>query len=118
MKEKALFHIGTIPIRKPLVLAPMDGYSDQPFRSLCREFGSGFSVTEYINAMDVPGKLNHLEERISYDESERPIGFQLFDNNPERILHAAQLLEEYRPDFLDLNLGCSVRRVAGRGAGS
>ena len=118
MKEKALFHIGAIPIKKPLALAPMDGFSDQPFRSLCREFGSGFSITEYINAMDGPGKLKNLNLRISFRENERPIGFQIFDNNPQRILNAAKSLLEYQPDFFDLNLGCSVRRVAGRGAGS
>ncbi len=112
------FHIREIPIYGDVVLAPMDGYSDLPFRSICRELGSAASYTEFINAIDVVYSHPRLHERVRFSPQERPLIFQIFDNNPERILQAALRLQEYGPDVIDVNLGCSARGVSGRGAGA
>lgn len=101
-----------------LVLAPMDGISDQPFRWLCRKMGSSITYSEFINAIDVPNELNNLSKRIRFTNFERPFGFQLYGRDPDEILLAVQILSEKDPDFFDINLGCSVKRVAGRGAGA
>ncbi len=112
------FSVGGIPIYGELILSPMDGYSDLPFRSLARELGSAMSYTEFINAMDVVYHAPHLEQRVSYLEAERPVVYQLFDNDAERLIRAALILRERDPDIIDINMGCSARTVAGRGAGA
>ncbi|MDO9546732.1 MAG: tRNA-dihydrouridine synthase family protein [Pelolinea sp.] len=101
-----------------LVLAPMDGISDQPFRWVCRKLGASITYSEFINASDVPRKLNYITKRACFSNFERPFGFQLYGNDPDEILLAAQLLSEEKPDFFDINFGCSANRVAGRGAGA
>ena len=96
----------------------MDGFSDQPYREICRQFGSALSITEFINTTDVIHNLPYLSKRIAFNESERPVGFQIYGNSIDEIIRAFDLLEAYSPDFFDLNLGCSERHVAARGAGS
>jgi nifR3 family TIM-barrel protein len=112
------FHIRNIPIYGDLILAPMDGYTDQPFRTICREQGSAISYTEFINAMDVVHGHPYLYEKLAFLPEERPVAYQIFDNDPERLLDAALRLQERQPDFFDVNLGCSARSVSGRGAGA
>jgi nifR3 family TIM-barrel protein len=107
-----------IQVEGDLILSPMDGYSDLPFRSLCRELGSAVSYTEFINTIDVMGGLNFVEEKLVFWSTERPVGFQLFDHDPHRLLEAALRVQEYAPDFIDINLGCSDKSVSGRGAGA
>ena len=116
--SQPVFHIGSIPVFGNLILAPMDGICDQPTRALFREMGSAVTYTEFINVMDVPARLNNLDRRISFTPMERPLGFQLYGSQPEQFLTAVKLLSADQPDFFDINLGCSVRRVAGRGAGA
>lgn len=118
MSETPSFHVGTIPIYGRTILSPMDGFSDLPFRSLARRLGSAISYTEFVNAMDVISNLPKLEERLKYTEAERPITFQIFDDDPERLLRAALILRERDPDIIDINMGCSAKTVAGRGAGA
>lgn len=113
-----IFHIGPIPVYGDLILAPMDGICDQPTRALFREMGSAVTYTEFINVMDVPARLNKLDRRIAFTPMEQPLGFQLYGSQPEDFLSAAKILLADLPDFFDVNLGCSVRRVAGRGAGA
>jgi nifR3 family TIM-barrel protein len=96
----------------------MEGYSDQPYRSLSRELGSSMSYTEFINAIDILQNTARIENKLSYSPDERPIVFQIFDNDPERLLEAALRLQERGPDIIDINMGCSVRKVSGRGAGA
>lgn len=113
------FHIANIPISGNLILAPMDGYSDLPFRSLARGFGSAMSYTEFINALEVIPRLQkRVLDRIAYIPQERPIVFQILDNDPDRILQAALKLREFNPDIIDVNMGCSARSVSARGAGA
>ena len=112
------FKVGGVAVYGDLVLSPMDGYSDQPFRSLCRSLGSAMSYTEFINAIDVVHILKRIEAKFAYLEAERPVVFQIFDDDPQRLLKAAQMLLPYRPDIIDVNMGCSDKSVSGRGAGA
>jgi nifR3 family TIM-barrel protein len=115
------FYVGNIPVYGDLILSPMDGFSDMPFRSLCRQLGSAMSYTEFVNAMNVvqQGALHpNVERKLTYLPAERPVVFQLFDNDPDRLLEAALRLQERKPDIIDINMGCSVRSVSGRGAGA
>ena len=118
MNDSPSFHIGNVPVYGRTILSPMDGFSDLPFRSLARRLGSAMSYTEFVNAMDVISNLGKLEERLTYSEDERPIVFQIFDDEPERLLRAALILRELDPDIIDINMGCSAKTVAGRGAGA
>ena len=112
------FFIRDIPIFGRSILAPMDGVSDLPFRSLARRLGSAASYTEFINAIDIVNGHPDLARRLQYAEFERPIVFQVFDDDPQRIVEAARMLLAYRPDVIDVNLGCSAKCVTNRGAGA
>jgi tRNA-dihydrouridine synthase B len=109
---------GNITTDGNLVLAPMDGISDQPFRWLCRKMGASLTYSEFINVSDVPKQLNYIAKRACFSNFERPFGIQLYGFDPDEFLLAAQILSEMKPDFFDINLGCSVKRVASRGAGA
>jgi tRNA-dihydrouridine synthase B len=111
------FRVRDIPVYGDLILAPMDGYSDFPFRSLTRVLGSALSYTEYINAMDVLNKHPRLHHRLQFSEAERPVVFQIYDNEPQRLLQAALRLREFNPDIFDVNMGCPAKTVSRRGAG-
>ncbi len=80
--------------------------------------GAAFSVSEFINIRDIGKFENNLARRVSFSESERPIGFQLYGNNPELFLAAADRLMVMKPDFFDINIGCSVRGIAQSGSGA
>lgn len=112
------FHIREIPIFGRIILAPMDGVSDLPFRSLARRLGSAISYTEFINAIDIVNGHPDLARRVQFADFERPIAFQIFDDDPVRIVEAAQILLSYHPDIIDVNLGCSAKCVTNRGAGA
>jgi nifR3 family TIM-barrel protein len=112
------FKIGNVLIPGNVLLAPMDGFTDQPFRMFIRELGSSASISEFINGMDVVRGNPHLPQRISFDEKERPFGYQILDDDPKRILKTAQMLEQKKPDFIDLNIGCPSKPIIHRGAGS
>ena len=112
------FSIGTIQFDGNLLLAPMDGYTSQPYRVFARRLGSAGSYSEFIGAIEVTQKYPHLEEKVGFCQEERPFGFQIFDNDSARILRAAETLRLRDPDFIDLNLGCSAKHVSARGAGA
>jgi tRNA-dihydrouridine synthase B len=116
--EKTSFHIGSIPVHGDRILSPMDGFSDLPFRLMCRELGSAMSYTEFINALDVLQGNPHIARKLEYLPEERPVVFQIFDNDPQRLLETALRLQERCPDIIDINMGCSVNTVSGRGAGA
>ncbi|MEK6222652.1 MAG: tRNA dihydrouridine synthase DusB [Chloroflexota bacterium] len=112
------FWVDNIPIYGDAILSPMDGFSDLPFRSICRRLGSAISYTEFVNAIDVINHKPSLELRLAHADDEHPVVYQLFDDSPERLVQAAQQLQERQPDIIDINMGCSVNRIAGRGAGA
>jgi nifR3 family TIM-barrel protein len=114
----AKFMVGDIPIQSDLILAPMDGYSDYPFRSICRHYGSGMSYTAFVSAIDLLQGNQAALHALTYSPRERPVVFQIFDNDEQRLLEAAVQIEQLQPDIIDINMGCSIRRVSGRGAGA
>jgi nifR3 family TIM-barrel protein len=118
MMHAPAFFVRDIPVFGDLILSPMDGFSDQPYRALCRSLGSAMSYTEFINALDVLQGHPHLERKLAYLDEERPVVYQIFDNEPMRLLEVALRLEQRGPDIIDINMGCSVRCVSGRGAGA
>ena len=113
------FMIGDVPIYGDLILAPMDGITDNPFRGLCRGLGSAMVVTEFINALDVLEGNPRYPKRTIFTEDQRPVSLQLLGNDPDRMLRAAvPLIENVQPDILDINLGCQSKNVTSRGAGA
>jgi nifR3 family TIM-barrel protein len=95
----------------------MAGYSDVPYRALCRAHGSAMQYTEFVPAEAFLGKRNPLWRRLDSRPGEKPLVFQIFGNDPQKMLVAAQRIEEMGPHIIDVNMGCSAQRVSGRGAG-
>jgi len=112
------FHIAALPVYGDLMLAPMDGYSDLPFRRICRALGSALSYTEFISVINLLGGHPRIQQKYAFSTEERPVVFQLLDDDPQRLLKAALLLEKSQPDVIDVNMGCPARGIAGRGAGA
>jgi len=111
------FYIRDLPIYGDAILAPMDGYSDWPFRSICRELGSAMSYTEFIKVEKILSKSKQPAKRMYFTEPERPITFQVYGDDPDLILQAALKIQENNPDVIDLNMGCPAKTIAERGAG-
>ena len=96
----------------------MDGISDASFRLLTRRLGSAYSVSEFINTLDYANQKSYQKKRLLAREDERPFVAQLLDNDAVRMAEcAARIEEEFHPDMIDINMGCSAKSVAGRGAG-
>ena len=83
------FHVREIPIYGDTILAPMDGYSDWPFRSICRALGSAMSYTEFVKVEKILSRSKEPAKRMYYEEAERPITFQIYGDDPDLILKAA-----------------------------
>ncbi len=113
------FRVGNISIKGDLILSPMAGFSDLPYRSLCRRIGSAMSYTEFVSALAIlHGKSERTRRMLRYREEERPVVFQIFDSDEQRLVEAARRIEQLGPDVIDINMGCSVRQISGRGAGA
>jgi nifR3 family TIM-barrel protein len=113
------FFIREIPIYGDLILSPMAGFSDQPFRAICRELGSAMSYTEFVSADGLAHNSRKSWDYFKYDETERPIVFQLFDHDVDRLVTQCQrVVDKLHPDTIDINMGCSVNNVAMKGAGA
>lgn len=110
--------IGNINIEKPLMLAPMAGVTDLPFRLLCREQGAGMVCTEMVSAKAIIYKNRNTEALMAVDEAERPAALQLFGCEPEVMAEAARQIAERNFDILDVNMGCPVPKVVNNGEGS
>lgn len=112
------FFVRDIPIYGDTVLAPMSGFSDMPFRSICRELGSAMSYTEFVPAPGINLGVESVLRRLWFTPSERPITFQIFGADADELARAAQRIEEMNPDIIDLNMGCWADSVALHGAGA
>ena len=99
--QKPVFHVREIPIYGDAILSPMDGYSDQPFRSLCRELGSAMSYTEFVKVEDILNRRDYVAEKLSFREEERPLVIQVYGDDPQAILEGALKAQEHRPDIID-----------------
>ncbi len=112
------FYIRDLPVYGDKILSPMAGFSDLPFRSICREFGSAMSYTEFVSVESILFANPKAHKRLEYAPAERPVVFQIFGADVDLIVRAAQKIEQMHPDIIDLNMGCSAKNVAGRGAGA
>jgi tRNA-dihydrouridine synthase B len=118
MNQAPVFYVRDVPIYGDTVLAPMDGYSDWPFRSVCRALGSAMSYTEFVKVEKILSRRSkEPAKRLYYEEVERPITFQIYGDDPDLLLKAALKVQALNPDIIDINMGCPAKSIADRGAG-
>ena len=102
---------------RPVVLAPMEDVTDPAFRLMCKRFGADMVYTEFVSADALIRSVNKTMAKLNIDEQERPVAIQIYGKDVPTMVEAAKIVEEAKPDILDLNFGCPVKRVAGKGAG-
>lgn len=102
----------------PLVLAPMEDVTNPPFRKFCKEFGADWLYSEFVSADALVRSVHKSLKKLTIEESERPVTIQIYGRYIDSMTEAAKIVEEVRPDFIDLNFGCPVKRVAQKGAGA
>jgi tRNA-dihydrouridine synthase B len=102
----------------PLLLAPMEDVSDPPFRALCKRHGADMMYTEFISSEGLIRDAVKSIQKMDIFEYERPIGVQIFGSDEESMVRAAQIIEQVKPDLIDINYGCPVKKVACKGAGA
>lgn len=110
--------IGEIKLAAPLVLAPMAGITDLPFRLICRRLGCGMTVSEMVSAKGLLYKNVKTTEMLRIDDGERPTAIQLFGSVPEELAEAARMVEASGADMIDFNMGCPVPKIVNNGEGS
>ena len=110
--------IGNVTLENNLILAPMAGVTDLPFRLLCKEQGVGLICTEMISAKAIYFKNKNTETLMEIDERERPVSLQLFGSDPDLMAEIARQIEQRNFDILDINMGCPVPKVVNNGEGS
>ncbi|UJS17658.1 MAG: tRNA dihydrouridine synthase DusB [Candidatus Jettenia sp.] len=112
------FFIRDIPIYGDLILSPMAGFSDIPYRLICREFGMAMSCAEVVSMDGVLWKNRKTFQLLDFRPVERPVSFQILGNDEDKIAEASRMMEALGPDVIDVNMGCSVSDIAGKGAGA
>ena len=110
--------IGNVSIPNNLILAPMAGVTDLPFRLLCKEQGAGLLCMEMVSAKAITYRNKNTEALLTIAPGENPVSLQLFGSEPDIIARAASYIEDRPFDILDINMGCPVPKVAGNGEGS
>lgn len=111
--------IGNIEFRdQPLFLAPMEDVTDIGFRKLCRRYGADMMYTEFVSAEAVVRNIKSTMDKMQIDDDERPVGIQIYGRDVESMVEAAKIVETVKPDIIDINFGCPVKKVAGKGAGA
>ena len=112
-------NIDKLIINKPLILAPMAGITDQPFRQICKSMGAGLVYTEFVSSNGIIRENMKTLDMMNFSENERPIGIQLFGEDPEIVAKSAKIVfDRFKPDIIDINYGCPVPKVTKKGAGS
>lgn len=102
----------------PLYLAPMEDVTDPAFRMLCKRFGADRVYTEFVNADALVRDVAASVRKLTISDAERPVAIQIYGREPESMAEAAKIVEQAQPDFIDINFGCPVKKVAGKGAGA
>src|SRR6185369_10858963 len=114
-----MIKIGNIQLPDfPLLLAPMEDVSDPPFRSVCKDEGADLVYTEFISSEGLIRDAIKCRRKLDIFEEERPVGIQIFGGDEDSLAMATGIVEVTNPDLLDINFGCPVKKVAGRGAGA
>ena len=101
-----------------LYLAPMEDVTDPAFRMLCKRFGADRVYTEFVNADALVRDIASTTRKLTIHDEERPVAIQIYGRDPESMADAARIVETAKPDFIDINFGCPVKKVAGKGAGA
>ncbi|MDR1725697.1 MAG: tRNA-dihydrouridine synthase family protein [Bacteroidales bacterium] len=101
-----------------LILSPMEAVTNPPFRKICKDYGADVLITEFISADALIREVEASKKKMFFVEAERPVGIQIFGNNEESLIAATEMAVAANPDFIDINWGCPVRKVAGKGCGS
>ncbi|HCS87960.1 MAG TPA: tRNA dihydrouridine synthase DusB [Bacteroidales bacterium] len=102
----------------PLYLAPMEDVTDPAFRMLCKSFGADKVYTEFVSAEALVRSVRRTEQKLTIHDAERPVAIQIYGRDVDAMAQAARIVEEAQPDSIDLNFGCPVKKVAGKGAGA
>ena len=111
--------IGYIDLgNRPVMLAPMEDVTDLSFRLICKELGADMVYTEFVSAEALIRNINSTTRKLTIDPGERPTAIQIYGREVDAMVEAAKIVEEARPDILDINFGCPVKKVAGKGAGA
>lgn len=103
---------------RPLFLAPMEDVTDLGFRLLCKRFGAAMVYTEFVSAEALVRDVNSTVRKLTISDEERPVGIQIYGRDVDAMVEAAKIVEQAGPDLIDLNFGCPVKKVAGKGAGA
>lgn len=111
--------IGDIDLgARPVSLAPMEDVTDPSFRLICREMGAASVYTEFVSAEALIRDISSTTRKLTINDAERPVAIQIYGRDPEAMVQAARIVEQAQPDILDINFGCPVKKVAGKGAGA
>ena len=103
---------------RPVFLAPMEDVTDIGFRLLCKRFGAAMVYTEFVSAEALIRDVKSTISKLTISDTERPVGIQIYGRDVEAMVEAAKIVEQAGPDLIDLNFGCPVKKVAGKGAGA
>ena len=111
--------IGSIDLgERPVFLAPMEDVTDISFRLMCKRFGADMVYTEFVSSDALIRSVNKTQQKLNVSDDERPVAIQIYGKDVASMVEAARICEEARPDILDINFGCPVKKVAGKGAGA
>lgn len=111
--------IGNIDLGpRPVMLAPMEDVTDPSFRLICKEQGAAMVYTEFVSSEALVRDIPSTVRKLQINDSERPVVIQIYGREPEAMVEAARIVERARPDIIDINFGCPVKKVAGKGAGA
>ena len=113
-----MMKIGNVNLQGRAVLAPMAGVTDRAFREVCAGFGASYVVSEMVSSKGLQYNDKHTSRLMELGDAERPVGIQLFGDDPAVLAFAAKKAMAYHPDVIDINMGCPVPKVAGNGSGS
>jgi tRNA-dihydrouridine synthase B len=102
----------------PVMLAPMEDVTDSSYRRICRSMGADWVVSEFISVEGILRKEDNFGHKLNFLPQERPVSIQLFGNNPDNLKRAIHMIEPLQPDFIDLNMGCPVKKIVSKGAGA
>ena len=111
--------IGSIDLgERPVFLAPMEDVTDISFRLMCKRFGADMVYTEFVSSDALIRSVNKTQQKLNVSDDERPVAIQIYGKDVASMVEAARICEEARPDILDINFGCPVKKVAGKGSGA
>lgn len=111
--------IGSIDLgERPVFLAPMEDVTDISFRLMCKRFGADMVYTEFVSSDALIRSVNKTQQKLNVSDDERPVAIQIYGKDVASMVETARICEEARPDILDINFGCPVKKVAGKGAGA